>query len=63
MHEILHIVVHTLEDCVKLLPFLFLTYLLMEYMEHKTANKLQGVIKKGGRLGPLFGGLLGAVPQ
>lgn len=63
MHEIVHMVIHTVEHCAKLLPFLFLTYLLMEYMEHKTATKVQGVIKKGGRLGPLFGGLLGAVPQ
>ncbi len=67
MHEVAHIVghcvVHSLEHCLVLLPFLFLTYLAMEFMEHKTAGKVQTVIKKGGRLGPLFGGLLGALPQ
>ena len=67
MHEAAHIighcVIHSLEHCVVLLPFLFLTYLAMEFMEHKTAGKVQAVIKKGGRLGPLFGGLLGALPQ
>lgn len=63
MHEVIHSLVHSLEHCVVLLPFLFLTYLAMEFMEHKTAGKVQAVIKKGGRFGPLFGGLLGALPQ
>lgn len=57
------VILDTLLDSVKLIPFLFLTYLAMEYLEHKTAGKLQATIKKGGRLGPLFGGVLGAVPQ
>lgn len=59
----LDVVLDTLIDCVKLIPFLLITYLVMEYLEHKTAGKLQSVIQKGGRLGPLFGGILGAVPQ
>lgn len=57
------VILDTLLDSVKLVPFLFLTYLAMEYLEHKTAGKLQKTIQKGGRLGPLFGGVLGAVPQ
>ncbi len=67
MHEILHVLehtfLHTMEHSLPLLPFLFLTYLAMEYLEHKTADKTKAVIEKGGRLGPFFGGLLGAVPQ
>ncbi len=50
-------------DSVKLLPFLFATYLLMEYLEHKnvlTAGKLAGFSKKAG---PFFGGLFGIFPQ
>ena len=50
-------------DTLKLLPFLFITYLLMEYIEHKTSEKSKEKIKKSGRFGPVFGGLLGAVPQ
>lgn len=50
-------------DTIKLLPFLFLTYLLMEYIEHKTSEKTKIMIRKAGKLGPLFGGILGAVPQ
>ena len=42
---ILHIVEHTLLDCIKLLPFLFITYLIMEYIEHKTKEKTKTLIK------------------
>lgn len=59
----LDVIADTLIDSVKLIPFLFLTYLVMEYLEHKTAGKLQQKIRRAGRLGPLFGGVLGAVPQ
>ena len=50
-------------DSIKILPFLFLTYLLMEYLEHKTSEKAKNAIKKSGRFGPIIGGLLGAIPQ
>lgn len=50
-------------DCVKLLPFLFLTYLAMEYMEHKMGEKSKNMIRRSGKWGPFFGGLLGAAPQ
>ena len=57
------IIKDTLFDAIKLLPFLFLTYLLMEYLEHKTGDKTQNIVKKSGKLGPLFGGVLGIFPQ
>lgn len=57
------IISDTLLDVVKLLPFLFLTYLAMEYLEHRTGNKAEALIKKAGRFGPVIGGLLGIVPQ
>lgn len=50
-------------DSLKILPFLFITYLLMEYLEHKTSEKSKNFIKKTGKWGPIFGGLLGAIPQ
>lgn len=53
----------TLIDGVKILPFLFLTYLLMEFIEHKTSNKAKERIKKSGKVGLFFGSLLGIVPQ
>lgn len=64
MIEILvHTLKHTLEHGVKLLPFLFVTYLIMEYIEHKTGDKTKNIIKKSGKFGPLFGGILGIFPQ
>jgi len=59
----LHIIEHSLLDTLKLVPFLFLTYLAMEYIEHKTGSKTQNLIKKAGKFGPVLGGLLGIVPQ
>ena len=63
MHEIVHVLEHGIIDTVKLVPFLFLTYLFMEYIEHKTSTKVKNIVHKSGKAGPLIGGLLGAVPQ
>lgn len=59
----LEVLLDALIDSVKLLPFLFITYLIMEYIEHKTSNKAKETIKKSGRWGPLVGSILGIVPQ
>ncbi len=50
-------------DSIKLLPFLFITYLIMEYIEHKTKDKTKEAIKRSGKYGPLIGGILGIFPQ
>lgn len=64
MSEILiHSAVHALEETAKLLPFLFLAYLLMEYLEHHAASKMEGLLRAIGPAGPLVGALLGCVPQ
>ena len=59
----LDIILDALLDTAKLLPFLFLTYLLLEFIEHKAAEKTTALAAKAGKLGPAVGGLLGAVPQ
>ncbi|MDO4519103.1 MAG: putative manganese transporter [Eubacteriales bacterium] len=53
----------TFLDSVKLLPFLFITYLAMELLEHHSSASMNEKIKKAGRLGPVWGGILGIVPQ
>jgi hypothetical protein len=58
-----HIFSHALIDSIWLLPFLFLTYLAMELIEHKAGDKVQNVISRAGRTGPLWGGLAGLIPQ
>lgn len=59
----IEIIKETLIDAIKLLPFLFITYLIMEYIEHRMGNRTKNVIKKSGKWGPVFGGILGIFPQ
>ena len=59
----LYVIEETLIDTLKLIPFLFLAYLAMEYLEHRTGEKTQTLIRKAGRMGPVLGGVLGIVPQ
>ncbi len=53
----------TLVDSLKLLPFLWLTFLLLEMIEHKYQKKAQKIIENAGRFGPILGGIFGVVPQ
>ncbi len=57
------ILIDAIIDSIKLLPFLFITYLIMEYIEHKTKDKTKETIKKSGKYGPIIGGILGIFPQ
>ncbi len=57
------IFLHGIKETLTLIPFLFLTYLLMEYIEHKAKSRAESFIRRTGRFAPLFGGLAGAIPQ
>lgn len=57
------ILLDALIDSVKLVPFLFITYLIMEAIEHKTKDKTKEAIKKSGKYGPFIGSILGVFPQ
>lgn len=63
MEELLNILKDTIIDSIKMIPFLFIAYIIMEYIEHKTTNKTRNIIKKSGRFGPLVGSILGIFPQ
>jgi len=67
MSEILSTLIDSLKDSLldtlKIAPFLFVIYLLMEYIEHKADDRTKNFIAKSGRFGPVLGGLLGAIPQ
>lgn len=64
MTEIItHVIIHAIKDSVKILPFLFGVYLLMEFMEHKTDNKIEQFFRKTGPFGSLGGAALGLLPQ
>lgn len=59
----LDVIADTLIDALKLLPFLFVTYLVMEYIEHKAGDKAEEMVQKAGRFGPFIGSILGIIPQ
>ncbi|WP_080801756.1 putative manganese transporter [Arabiibacter massiliensis] len=67
MEEFLHIAGHVLEhsvaDTLYLIPFLFVTYLAMEWLEHKTGGKAQAAVQRAGAAGPIVGAVVGVVPQ
>lgn len=57
------VLLDTLFDAAKLIPFLYLTYLLLEFIEHRAKEQTEALMKKAGKWGPFLGGALGAVPQ
>ena len=59
----LEIIVDTLLDGLKILPFLFIAFLFIELVEHKFNKKTKNIIKKSGKFGPIIGSLLGIIPQ
>ena len=59
----LHLIEHTLLDTLGILPFLFLSYLLMEWLEHRAGARTARVLQHSGKVGPLLGGVLGLLPQ
>ena len=59
----LDILLDTLMDALKLLPFLFITFYIMEYIEHKLSDKSKEKIEKSGKYGPIIGSILGVFPQ
>lgn len=63
MTVLFHIAEHTILDNLPLIPFLFFTYLLMEFWEHKAGDKTVLAVQKAGRLAPVIGAFSGALPQ
>lgn len=51
------------EDCLILLPILFLTFFLIEYLEHRAGKKFLAVVERSEKTGPLWGALVGCIPQ
>lgn len=63
MPHILHPIVHALKDTVIILPILFVTYLIIEFIEHKAGEKVTKILTASGKAGPLLGSIAGIVPQ
>ena len=58
-----HVLEHSGEDTLYLIPFLFVTYLAMEWLEHKAGDKAEEAVRRAGAAGPIVGALVGIVPQ
>ena len=63
MHIAGHVLEHSVADTLYLVPFLFVTYLVMEWLEHKTGGEAQAAVQRAGAAGPIVGAVVGVVPQ
>lgn len=57
------VIIDTILDTIKLIPFLILTFYFMELLEHKFSKKSKEIIKKSTKAGPIYGSILGVIPQ
>lgn len=57
------ILLDTILDVLKLIPFLFIAFLVIEIIEHKISSKSKDVISSSGKFGAILGSILGAIPQ
>lgn len=60
---VIEILVDTLLDLVKIVPFLFVIYLFLEWMENQTGHRMERFLEKHRRLNPLAGTLFGLLPS
>lgn len=63
MDLLIHFVEHALEDTLSLVPFLFVTYIALEALEHAAGTRVNNAVRRAGAAGPVAGALLGVVPQ
>ena len=57
------IILDTIIDSLKLIPFLLVAFLIIELLEHKLNDKTKNIITKSKKVGPIIGSLLGVIPQ
>ena len=63
MDFLVDVLTESVIDTLKLIPFLFLTYLAMEALEHSASHHVRAAVEKSGKAGPVVGSILGALPQ
>ncbi len=57
------VLLHGFTELLTIVPLLFLTYLLMEFIEHKAGTKVNTFMRRAGVFGPALGSILGVLPQ
>lgn len=63
MDLLIDVLVDSVKDTAQLIPFLLVTYLAMEALEHSTGSRMEELVSRAGAAGPAVGAALGAVPQ
>ncbi len=59
MELFLDVLGESLVDTAKMLPFLFLAYLFIEYVENRHGERIEAILAGGGALGLCSGGAAG----
>ena len=57
------VIIDTIIDSIKLIPFLFVAFLIIELFEHKFDEKIKNIILKTRKIGPVIGSMFGIIPQ
>ena len=63
MEMLLDEIIDTCLDCLKMLPFLFVAFLMIEALEHYSSEFTAKLLAKVGKAGPIVGAIAGCVPQ
>lgn len=56
-------IIDALIDTIKIIPYLFVAFLILEFLEHKLSHKNEAFLSKNKKYGPIIGGILGGLPQ
>ena len=56
-------IIDALIDTIKIIPYLFVAFLILEFLEHKLSHKNEAFLRKNKKYGPIIGGILGGLPQ
>lgn len=63
LHDVIHVLLHALQECALMLPLLVGVYILIEFLESKKLTDFENSRLLKGNASPLFGALFGCVPQ
>ena len=63
IHVLEHSLEHAFLDSIKIMPFIFLIYLVIEYLEHKNNTYLSHRLMGHQKRGAVFGAIFGSIPQ
>ena len=58
-----HVACHAVEDTLPIIPFLLITYVVLELLEHMAGDRVNAMVRRAGAAGPVVGALAGIVPQ